>query len=122
MKQKMQKKIDQQKSFSESIFWGGLALGIIFLIVETILTVITSTNHSVLDSLIDVDIMAFLERLIVLCFFVIFASHVQYNVQKRREEEVKRQEAFDGLRKAFGTTIQVTVSIIEMKDPAIQET
>ena len=113
----MQKKINKQKSLAESMFWGSLALGVVFLIVETILTVITSTNQSFLDTLTGVDIRAFLERLIVLCFFVIFASHVQYNVKKRQEEEVKLQDALDGLRKAFGTTIQVMVSIIEMKDP-----
>ena len=117
VKQQMQKKINKQKSLAESMFWGSLALGVVFLIVETILTVITSTNQSFLDTLTGVDIRAFLERLIVLCFFVIFASHVQYNVKKRQEEEVKLQDALDGLRKAFGTTIQVMVSIIEMKDP-----
>ena len=117
MKQQIPKKIKQKKGLSESILWGSLALGIVFLIVETIFTVITSTSHSFIDSLIGVDGKAFLDRLIVLCFFVIFASHVQHNDKKRQEEEVKLQDALDGLRKAFGTTIQVMVSIIEMKDP-----
>ena len=56
---------------------GQSGTGLVFLIVDTILTVITSTNHSFLDTIIGVDIRAFWERLIVLCFFVIFASHVK---------------------------------------------
>jgi hypothetical protein len=87
----MQEKINKQKNIPESLFWVSLVLGLVFLIVDTILTVITSADHSFLHTLIGVDTRAFWERLIVLCFFVMFASHVQYTVKKRREEEVKLQ-------------------------------
>jgi putative nucleotidyltransferase with HDIG domain len=117
VEQQMQEKINKQKSLPESLFWISLGLGLVFLIVDTVLTVITSRDQSFLHTLIGVDTRAFWERLIVLCFFVMFASHVQYTVKKRREEEVKLQQALDSLRKALGTTIQVMVSVIEMRDP-----
>jgi putative nucleotidyltransferase with HDIG domain len=117
MEQQMQEKINKRESIPESLVWVSLGLGVVFWIVDTALTVITSTDSSFLHALIGVDIRAFWQRLIVLCFFVIFASHVQYTTKKRREEEVKLQQALDSLRKAFGTTIQVMVSAIEMRDP-----
>ena len=87
----MQEKINKQKNIPESLFWVSLVLGLVFLIVDTILTVITSADHSFLHTLLGIDTGAFWQRLIVLCFFVMFASHVQYTVKKRREEEVKLQ-------------------------------
>ncbi len=113
----MQEKINKQKSFPESLFWVSIVLGVIFLIVDTVLTVITSTDSSFLHTLIGVDKRAFWQRVIVMCFFVIFASHVHYTTKKRREEDMKLQHALDSLQKAFGTTIQVMVSAIEMRDP-----
>jgi HD-GYP domain-containing protein (c-di-GMP phosphodiesterase class II) len=117
VQQQTRAKISKRKSIPESIFWVSLILGIIFLIVHTVFTVITSTDRSFLHMLIGVDYRDFLQRLIVLCFFVTFASHIQYTVKTRREEDVKLQQALDSLRKALGTTIQVMVSVIEMRDP-----
>jgi putative nucleotidyltransferase with HDIG domain len=85
--------------------------------VDTIFTVIISTGSSFLHTLIGVDTRAFWQRLIVLCFFVIFGSHVQYTAKKQQEEEVKLQQALISLRKAFSSTIQVMVSALEMRDP-----
>jgi len=113
----MQEKINKPKNLPESMFWITLVLGVIFLIVDTVLTVITSTDSSFLHTLIGVDTRAFWQRLIVLCFFVMFASHVQYTVKKQREEEVKLQQALDNIRKAIRTTIQVMVAALEMRDP-----
>jgi len=113
----MQEKINKQKNLPESLFWISLVMGVVFWIIDTFLTVINSNDSSFLHTLIGVDTRAFWQRLIVLCFFVMFASHVQYTAKKRREEEVKLQQALDNLRKAIGTTIQVMVSVIEMRDP-----
>ena len=117
MEQQMREKINKQKSLPESLFWISLVMGVVFWLVDTFLTIINSNDSSFLHTLIGVDTRAFWQRLIVLCFFVMFASHVQYTAKKRREEEVKLQQALDNLRKAIGTTIQVMVSVIEMRDP-----
>ena len=113
----MQEKINKQKNLPESLFWVSLVMGLVFWIVDTFLTVINSADSSFLHTLVGIDTKAFWQRLIVLCFFVMFASHVQYTAKKRREEEVKLQQALDSLRKAIGTTIQVMISVIEMRDP-----
>jgi putative nucleotidyltransferase with HDIG domain len=117
VQQQSRAKISKRKSIPESIFWVSLILGVFFLMVHMVFTAITSTDRSFLQILIGVDYSDLLQRLIVLCFFVMFASHVHYTVKTRREEDVKLQHALDSLRKALGTTIQVMVSVIEMRDP-----
>jgi len=42
---------------------------------------------------------------------------VSRDISERREAEAKIQDTLDRLRKSFGTTIQVMVSAVEMRDP-----
>jgi putative nucleotidyltransferase with HDIG domain len=117
MEQQLQENINKQKNSSVSIFWFILGLGIVFWVVDAVLRVISSTNVSFVQTLIGIDTKDIWQRLIVLCFFVIFASHVQYTEKKRFEAEDKLRQTLDSLRRAFNTTIQVMVSAVEMRDP-----
>jgi HD-GYP domain-containing protein (c-di-GMP phosphodiesterase class II) len=112
----MQGKSNDQTYLSGSIFWVSLGLSAIFWVVDSILTVF-STNSSFLPTLIGIETRGFWQRLIVLCFLFIFASHVQYSTKKRREAEEQLQQALESLKKAVGTTIQVLVSALESRDP-----
>jgi len=113
----MQEKINKQRSLSVSIFWVSLVLGAVFWIVDSILTVITSTDSSFFPMLIGIDTRGFWQRLIVLCFLLIFASHVQYTAKKRREAEEKLEQTLEILKRAVGTTIQILVYALESRDP-----
>ena len=113
----MQEKINKKKSLSVSIFWVSLVLGAVFWIVDSILTVITSTDSSFFPMLIGIDTRGFWQRLIVLCFLLIFASHVQYTAKKRREAEEKLEQTLEILKRAVGTTIQILVYALESRDP-----
>ena len=113
----MQEKINKKKSLSVSIFWVSLVLGAVFWIVDSILTVITSTDSSFFSTLIGIDTRGFWQRLIVLCFLLIFASHVQYTAKKRREAEEKLEQTLEILKRAVGTTIQILVYALESRDP-----
>jgi putative nucleotidyltransferase with HDIG domain len=113
----MQEKINKKKSLSVSIFWVSLVLGAVFWIVDSILTVITSTDSSFFSMLIGIDTRGFWQRLIVLCFLLIFASHVQYTAKKRREAEEKLEQTLEILKRAVGTTIQILVYALESRDP-----
>jgi len=112
----MQGKSNDQTYLSGSIFWVSLGLSAIFWVVDSILTVF-STNSSFLSTLIGIETRGFWQRLIVLCFLFIFASHVQYSTKKRREAEEQLQQTLESLKKAVGTTIQVLVSALESRDP-----
>jgi putative nucleotidyltransferase with HDIG domain len=113
----MQEKINKKKSLSVSIFWVSLVLGAVFWIIDSILTVITSTDSSFFSTLIGLDTRGFWQRLIVLCFLLIFASHVQYTAKKRREAEEKLEQTLEILKRAVGTTIQILVYALESRDP-----
>ena len=113
----MQEKINKKKSLSVSIFWVSLVLGAVFWIIDSILTVITSTDSSFFSTLIGIDTRGFWQRLIVLCFLLIFASHVQYTAKKRREAEEKLEQTLEILKRAVGTTIQILVYALESRDP-----
>ena len=113
----MQEKINKKKSLSVSIFWVSLVLGAVFWIIDSILTVITSTDSSFFPTLIGIDTRGFWQRLIVLCFLLIFASHVQYTAKKRREAEEKLEQTLEILKRAVGTTIQILVYALESRDP-----
>ena len=113
----MQEKINKKKSLSVSIFWVSLVLGAVFWIIDSILTIITSTDSSFFSTLIGIDTRGFWQRLIVLCFLLIFASHVQYTAKKRREAEEKLEQTLESLKRAVGTTIQILVYALESRDP-----
>ena len=112
----MQEKISKHRNISESMFWVALGLGAVFWIVDAFLTIITSKDSSFLHTLIGINAGDFWQRLMALCFLVIFASHVQYTAKKRHEAEEKLQQTLESLKRAVGTTIQVLVSALESRD------
>lgn len=106
-----------KRKISESMFWISLVLGIFFWIVDAILTVISTSGFSFLQTLIGIDQKDVFQRVIVICLLVIFASHVQYATQKRREAEEKLHQTMDRLKRAVRTTIQALESALESRDP-----
>ena len=117
MEQQIQEEAGRKKNISESIFWVSLGLGMVFWIVDAILTVLSSSGLSFLQTLIGIETRNIWPRLIVFCLLIIFASHVQYTTKKRREAEERLQETLDRLKRAVGTTIQALESALESRDP-----
>ena len=70
----------------------GLGLGIIYWIIETLLYVFVSYELNFFDRLFGPDLAGICTRVIVLCLFLIFGSHVQYtmNQRKRADAELER--------------------------------
>ena len=73
----------------------GLGLGIIYWLIETLLYVFMSYELNFFDRLFGPDLAGVCTRVIVLCLFLIFGSHVQYtlNQRKKADTEVDRLEA-----------------------------
>jgi HD-GYP domain-containing protein (c-di-GMP phosphodiesterase class II) len=117
MKQRMLENNGKEKKMSESIFRVSLILGLFFWIVDAILTVIVSSDFSFMQTLIGINNKDIWQRLIVICFLFIFASHVQYISHKRHEAEEKLHITLDRLKKSAGSTIQVLISALEVRDP-----
>ncbi len=117
MEQQIRKSVINEKAVSESVFRVSLILGVFFWIVDAILTVIVSSDFSFMQTFIGIKNKDIWQRLIVICFLVIFASHVQYISRKRHEAEEKLRITLERLKRAAGSTIQVLVSALEARDP-----
>lgn len=109
----MKETIHKPGSVSESMIWVSLGLGAIYWIVDTLLTVLTSADSSFSHTLLGINTRGFWQRLIVLCFFVIFGSHVQYTAKKRRESEEALLETEERFRALVETSTDAIVSVNE---------
>jgi len=110
-------KVSEGKNLFGSVFWISLGFGIFFWIIDAILTVLSSSGISFLQTLMGVETRDIWPRLIVFCLLVIFASHVQYTAKKQREADEKLQETLDRLKQAIATTIEALESAVESRDP-----
>jgi len=67
----------------------GLGLGIVYWIIETLLYVFLSYELNFFDRLFGPDLAGVCTRVIVLCLFLIFGSHVQYTLNQRKKTEAE---------------------------------
>jgi len=63
----------------------GLAL--VYWIVDSVLYLFSSVQLGLVQRLFGAEWTGLYSRIIVLCFFAIFGSHAQYNINKRRKAE-----------------------------------
>lgn len=117
MHQQKQTDVSDKKNIFESMFWISLALGLVFWIVDAVLTVLGSSGFSFLQTLVGIETRDILPRVVVICLLVIFASHVQYTTKKRQEAEERLQQTLERLKRAVGTTVQALESALESRDP-----
>jgi PAS domain S-box-containing protein/putative nucleotidyltransferase with HDIG domain len=109
----MDGKISGLKTISESMLPVSIALGALYWIVDTLLTVLTSPNATFLATLTRPDAGGFWQRLIVLCILIIFGSHVQYTARQRRETQEALRETEERFRVLVETSTDAIVSIDE---------
>ena len=74
-------------SFKDKMVLTGIVLGIFYWIVETLYFAFASNGSSFLDILFGAGIAGVGIKIIVICFFIIFGAHAQYNLNKRRKME-----------------------------------
>ena len=67
----------------------GLGLGIVYWIVETLLYVFLSYELRFFDRFFGPDLAGICTRVIVLCLFLIFGSHVQYTLNQRKKTDAE---------------------------------
>ena len=74
-------------SFKDKMVLSGIVMGILYWIVETLYFAFASEGSSFLDVLFGAGIAGVGIKIIVICFFIIFGAHAQYNINKRKEME-----------------------------------
>ncbi len=77
----------------------GIGLAIIYWLIESVIHLFVSSDINFLQQLLGTSIYNTYTRIIILCLFVIFGSHVQYTINKRREAETALQESEEKYRK-----------------------
>jgi ABC-type enterochelin transport system permease subunit len=72
----------------------GISLGIIYWLIDTFLYLISSYDPNIFSGLFGPDFDRVSTRIIVLCLFIVFGSHVQYSFKQRKwfESEIVRLE------------------------------
>ena len=78
---------ENRVSFKDKMVLSGIALGIVYWIVETLYFAFASDSSSFLDILFGAGIAGVGIKIIAICFFIIFGAHAQYNINKRKKME-----------------------------------
>ena len=83
----MKVKIIKHTSFLDSIVLTGIGIAAIYWILESFMFFFLSPEANIVHHLLGEDTFETLTRVLVLCMFLIFGSHIQYNVNRRREAD-----------------------------------
>jgi len=83
---------------TDNMLFIGFGLAGIYSILESFLYVMLADDANFFQHLVGFDRGGFFVRLMVLCFFMIFGSHAQYIMNKRKEAEEALQESEEKYR------------------------
>ena len=83
----MKDKAKNRTGFLDSIVLTGIGIAAIYWILESFMFFFLSPEANIVHHLLGEDMFETLTRVLVLCMFLIFGSHVQYNVNLRREAD-----------------------------------
>ncbi len=110
----MKKKLKILARLNESMLFVSIVFGAIYWIVDTLLYVLASGGSSPSAApLLGLNIKEIGQRLIVLCFFLIFGSHVQYAARKQREQEEVLHATQERYRTLVETSTDAIISVNE---------
>jgi len=74
-------------SLTETMLFFGIGLALVYWLLDSALQYLLSTEGGFYRNFIGFDIRDIATRMLPLCFFMIFGSHAQYTINKRREAE-----------------------------------
>jgi len=111
--QKMKAESKSSTVVAEPLLLIALGLGALYWIVDTFMFVLASNEANFLNPLLGLGTQQVWQRLIVLCFFVIFASHVQFTIKKSRKAEEALRETEERYRELVETSTDTIISVNE---------
>ena len=83
----MKDKTKIHTGFLDSIAITGIGIAAIYWILESFMFFFLSPEANIVHHLLGEDMFETLTRVLVLCMFLIFGSHIQYNINRRREAD-----------------------------------
>jgi PAS domain S-box-containing protein/putative nucleotidyltransferase with HDIG domain len=111
--QKMKAKSKSSTIGTEPLLMFALGLGALYWVVDTLMFVLASTEVNFLDPILGLGTHQVCQRFVVLCFFVIFASHVQFTIKKRHKDEAALEETEERYRELVETSTDTIISVNE---------
>jgi len=94
----MQAKRKTASLLDDTMLFFGVGLAVVYWLLDSMLQFLLSGDGSFTHSFIGADINQIATRLLALCFFMIFGSHAQFTINKRKEVETRLQESEERYR------------------------
>jgi response regulator RpfG family c-di-GMP phosphodiesterase len=94
----------------------GIFLAFLYWGIESFLNVFSPEEISFYRQIFGPNVSEMWMRLVVICLFMIFGSHVQYNINKRKKAEMDLLESYRKLQNARMATILGLAKLAEYRD------
>jgi len=113
---KPSKKINKRFNLADQMVLIGIFLAFLYWGLEAFLNVFSPEEINFYRQIFGPNVSEMWMRLIVLCLFMIFGSHVQYTIDKRKKAETELLESYRKLHNARMATILGLAKLAEYRD------
>ena len=104
------------KDLADSMVLLGIMLAASYWGLESLLNVFSPEDISFYRKIFGPDVSGIWMRIIALCLFVIFGSHVQYTINNRKKAEEELIDSYRHLQSARTATILGLAKLAEYRD------
>ncbi len=113
---KPSKIINKRLNLADQMVLIGIFLAFLYWGIEAFLNVFSPEEISFYREIFGPNVSEMWMRLIVICLFMIFGSHVQYTINKRKKAEMDLLESYRKLQNARMATILGLAKLAEYRD------
>ena len=113
---KPRKILNKRINMADQMVLIGIFLAFLYWGIESFLNVFSPEEISFYREIFGPDVSGMWMRLIVICLFMIFGSHVQYTINKRKKAEMDLLESYRKLQNARMATILGLAKLAEYRD------
>ncbi len=113
---KPSEKINKRLNLADQMVLIGIFLAFLYWGLEAFLNVFSPEEISFYRQIFGPNVSEIWMRIIVLCLFMIFGSHVQYTINKRKKAEMDLLESYRKLHNARMATILGLAKLAEYRD------
>ena len=113
---KLSKKLNKRLNIADQMVLIGIFLAFLYWGLESFLNVFSPEEINFYRQMFGPNVSEIWMRLIVICLFMIFGSHVQYTINKRKQAEMDLLESYRKLQNARMATILGLAKLAEYRD------